>query len=86
MRLARIGGVLCPVAALVHYISFRGATMGPLFVLSSGDFVTRKYVSAFITLSLPGALNLNTHSFRIGGASAAASCGIPDSAIKILGR
>ena len=30
--------------------------------------------------------NLNTHTFRIGGASAAASAGVPDSVIQILGR
>ena len=86
VRLVRIGGNLCPVTALIDYIVYRGATVGPLFILSSGEFVTRKYVSAFINISLPRALNLHTHSFRIGGASAAASCGIPDSAIKILGR
>ena len=86
VRLVHIGGELCPVTALSKYINFRGATPGPLFVLQSGEFVTRKLVSAFINISLPHATNLNTHSFRIGGASAAASCGIPDSAIKILDR
>ena len=86
VRFVKIGGDLCPVTALRHYITYRGAEPGPFFILSSGEYVTRKFVSAFLTISLPHALNLNTHSFRIGGASAAASCGIPDSAIKILGR
>ena len=31
-------------------------------------------------------VNLNTHSFRIGGASAAATAGIPDSTIQVMGR
>ena len=44
-----------------NYIVYQGATIGPLFILSSGEFVTRKYVSAFINISLPRALNLNTH-------------------------
>ena len=34
----------------------------------------------------PDLPNINTHSFRIGGASAAASAGVPDSQIQILGR
>lgn len=43
-------------------------------------------VTAFIKMSIHDNINLNTHSFRIGGASAAASSGVPDSIIKILGR
>ena len=35
---------------------------------------------------IPGSLNLNTHSFCIGGATAASAAGIPDSTIQILGR
>ena len=31
-------------------------------------------------------MNLNTHSFRIGAASALSSAGVPESAIQILGR
>ncbi|XP_057316866.1 uncharacterized protein LOC130657895 [Hydractinia symbiolongicarpus] len=86
IRLARIGGELCPVAALENYLLLRDTTPGPLFVLHCGDFVTKKYVSSFLKISLSLHVDLNTHSFRIGGASAAASCGIPDSAIKIIGR
>ena len=86
IRLCSIGGILCPVNAIKNYLRVRGDQMGPLFVLSSGVFVTRKFVAAFLKITLPNDVNLNTHSFRIGGASAAASCGIPDSAIKILGR
>ena len=86
IRVCRIGGILCPVTAMQKYLTYRGTKLGPLFVLSSGDFISRKFVSAFLQMTLPNSINLNTHSFRIGGASAAASCGIPDSAIKILGR
>lgn len=85
IRLVAIGGDLCPVHALKNFLSVKGSSSGPLFALTMGDFVTRKYVSALLSISLPS-LNLDTHSFRIGGASAAASCGIPDSVIKILGR
>lgn len=86
IRFGRIGGSMCPVAAFSQYLVYRGTHCGPWFVLSTGEFVTRKLVCAFLKISVTDSLDLNTHSFRIGGASAAASCGIPDSAIKILGR
>lgn len=86
IRLAKIGGILCPVSALKRYLKLRKFAHGPLFVLKHGSFVTRKYVTAFIKMSIHDNIDLNTHSFRIGGASAAASSGVPDSIIKILGR
>lgn len=86
IRLAKIGGFLCPYRAIQNYLVFRGTKLGPWFTFSDGKFVTRKFVSSFLTISLPNNININTHSFRIGGASAAASCGIPDSTIKIIGR
>ena len=67
-------------------MKIRGDIEGPLFTLGDGRFVTRKYVVSFMLVSLRGACGLNTHSFRIGGASAAASAGVPDSVIKIMGR
>ena len=86
IRLVAIGNLFCPVMAVTQYLRLTGSRSGPCFVLSHGDFVTRKYVSAFVRISLPQCIDLDTHSFRIGGASAAASCGVPDSVIKILGR
>ncbi|XP_057310593.1 uncharacterized protein LOC130648557 [Hydractinia symbiolongicarpus] len=85
IRFGRIQGDLCPVKAFSQFLVYRGTHQGPWFVLSNGEFVTRILVSAFVKISVNGPY-LNTHSFRIGGASAAACCGIPDSAIKILGR
>ena len=58
---------------------------GPLYILASGEFVTRNHVAAFLDISLRD-IHINTHSFRIGGASAAAAAGIPDSVIQIMGR
>ena len=49
---------------------------------SNGDNLTHLYVAVFLTISLPDAVNINTHSFRIGGASTAASGGVPDSIIQ----
>ena len=62
-----------------------GITQGPLFSLSNGSLLSRRRLSGYLQAALPS-LNLNTHSFRIGGASAAAAMGIPDSTIQILGR
>ena len=82
IRLIAIGGPFCPVIALKNYLHIRGRDCGPFFFLKSGDFITRKFVKAFLSLTLPGVANINTHSFRIGGASAAAAGGVPDSVIK----
>ena len=60
-------------------------THGPLFRLSNGSLLSRQRLSGYLQAALPS-LNLNTHSFRIGGASAAAAMGIPDSTIQILGQ
>lgn len=86
IRVCCIGGMLCPVYAIKKYLVMRGNEPGPFFLLSSGEYITRKYVAGFLEVSLPTEVNLNTHSFRIGGASAAASCGIPHAVIKMLGR
>jgi len=87
IRLQSIQNPLCPVHALRDYLNLRRRLPeGPLFILSNGHHLTRQYVVAFLSLSLPSAINLNTHSFRIGGASTAAASGVPDSIIQIMGR
>lgn len=71
IRLAAIPkNKLCPVTALRHYLDLRSSLPGPLFVFSNSAVLTRKFVVAFLGISLPGVGNINTHSFRIGGASA----------------
>ena len=87
IRLAAIRGhKLCPVTAMRSYLQLRSLQPGPLFVLHSGAYLTRRYVAAFLRLALPGVPNINTHSFRIGGASAASSAGASDALIRIMGR
>jgi len=87
IRLAAIRNhQLCPVRAMRTYLSFRSLQPGPLFVFSNGLYVTRRFVAAFLSLALPDVPNINTHSFRIGGASAALSAGASDALIRIMGR
>ena len=87
IRLAAIPNhKLCPVTAMQQYLKFCTLQQGPLFLFNNGAFLTRKFVAAFLHLSLPGVPNINTHSFRIGGASAALSAGASDSLIRIMGR
>ena len=85
VRLVQIRSRFCPVRAFVRFVSFRGTSSGPLFLFENGSFLTRRKLSAVLHRIFPTA-NIDTHSFRIGGASAAASAGIPDSSIQILGR
>ena len=55
-------------------------------MFESTIYLTRNYLSSFIAMSLPHAPNLNTHSFRIGGASAALAAGASDALVRIMGR
>lgn len=76
---------LCPVHTLHTYFSFFDQPNGPLFQFSNGSLLTRNSFSDLIK-QYSSQTNLNTHSFRIGGASAAHAGGIPDSTIQALGR
>lgn len=88
--LGATGTSLCPVMAMVAYLAIREKSAGPLFVRGNGSPLTR----AFLVESLKGALRqcgvdptkYNGHSFRIGAATTAAACGIPEATIKMLGR
>ena len=85
IRIGATGGLLCPVQAITNFIQLRGSGPGPLYQFRDGSYLTRRYLSQMLQTEFPNA-NLNTHSFRIGGASAAAAAGIQDSAIQLLGR
>lgn len=83
-------GAICPVTAIIQYISIRDPHPGPLFIRKGGAPLTRTYLVA----SLQGALkrtglnvsHYNGHSFRIGAATTAAQNGLEDSMIQTLGR
>ena len=57
-----------------------------MFAYHDGTYLTRARLAAVIKRALPGEVTLNTHSFRIGGATAACAAGLSDATIKELGR
>ena len=77
---------LCPVSALWHFAHVRRAPPAlPLFTFSNGDFLTRDVTVAILRSAFPAMPNINTHSFRIGGASALAQA-VPEYVIQVMGR
>ena len=87
-------GLFCQ-GCLIHiglgraYLSVRGNVPGPLFLLASGQPLSRSILTdwlqqIFSTAGIGG--NFSTHGFRIGAATAAARNGIPDHLIQALER
>ena len=79
------GNELCPVKAAWNYLRHHPTGAGLFLSYANGTFLTRQRWSGIIQSIIPD-VNINTHSFRIGGASAAAAAGIPESTIQVLGR
>ena len=80
------GNLLCPIMAMRQFMLSRVSFhQFPLYVFSDGSFLTRSRMSRFLT-TVFGDVNLNTHSFRIGGATALAAAGFSDSSIQTIGR
>ena len=81
---------LCPVVAMLRYLSARGMDDGPLFHERNGTPLPRRNFVAYIKLAVQQAgMNpayYSGHSFRIGAATTAASRGISDATIQIMGR
>lgn len=86
IRVAAVPGPLCPVTLMREYLQRHPSSTGPLFVWSVGRYLIRSDIVLLLRRCFPNNVRLNTHSFRIGGASAAASAGVPDSQIQLLGR
>ena len=85
LRIGSTGNQLCPIAALRAYLTVRPQSSGPLFIYVNGTFLTRSRVSSFL-IKVLSPIHISTHSFRIGGATALASVGVPDHVIKAYGR
>ena len=80
---------LCAVHAVLAYLSLRGDSPGPLFLLQNGQPLSRTILTDWLrqimsASGIPG--NFSSHSFRIGAASVAARNGVPDHLIQVLGR
>ena len=86
----RTNNSLCPVAAVLDYMTLRGPGKGPFFRFSDGKPLTRvRFVilpKEAITASGVDCSPYSWHSFRSGAATTAAKHGIGDAMIKILGR
>ena len=88
--LGRTKKILCPVVAILRFMSIRPQVAGPLLVLEDGRPLLRDHFVTEIK-SLLSVANYNAgayagHSFRIGAATSAALAGLPVHLIKTLGR
>ena len=81
---------ICPVRAIIDYITVRSPNPGPLFTLPTGAPLTRGYLVTQLQATLRKAgldeSQYNGHSFRIGAATTAAQHGLQDLLIQILGK
>ena len=81
---------ICPVQALLEFLSLRVQKEGPIFMHFGGDPLTCFQVGHVLKKGI-SAIGLQSnafspHSFRIGAATSAALCGISDDEIKKMGR
>ncbi|XP_033758729.1 uncharacterized protein LOC117341025 isoform X3 [Pecten maximus] len=82
--------IVCPVKALLGYLSVRGSSSGSLYIHKDKRPVIRNSFDSMIRrclrfCELDSSL-YKGHSFRIGGASLAAERGMTDAQIRLLGR
>ncbi len=81
---------VCPVSAYRDYIQLRGSDHAPFFAFPGGIPISRRCFTDQLKLSLQWAgyspNHYKGHSFRIGAASTAASMGISDERIQLMGR
>ena len=86
------GTELCPVAAIVNYMVLpkKQTRTTAFFGFSDGRPLTRDLFVRELRTALAAAgikaEKFAGHSFRIGAATTAATCGMPDSLIQTLGR
>ena len=88
--IGKTGDDICPIDALLKYLSKRGDKSGPLFQWQDGSPLSKSQFvaevrSALLAANLP-ARDFAGHSFRIGAATTAATAGLDDSTIQTLGR
>ena len=68
------------------YLSSRAVTYStPLYVFGDGTYLTCYKLTRFLSMVLQDC-SIRSHSFRIGGATALAAAGYPDTFIQTIGR
>ena len=81
---------LCPVAAVLSYLTRRGNNQGPLFWFVDGRLLTWDRLVIQVRLALSAASITGRayagHSFRIRATTAAGRCGLPPATMKTLGH
>ena len=77
--------LFCPVIAMRRFMCCRIKFGGPLYTFADGSYLTRQHMASLIKKACND-IHLNTHSFRIGGATALSIAGYSDAQIKIIGR
>ena len=86
----KTGDDLCPVTALIAYMTVREPEEGCFFKFGDGKPLTKAKFTQHVRLALEAAglsyQHFAGHSFRIGAATAAAKAGIEDSMIRTMGR
>ena len=86
----QVDNSICPLLAMINYLSVRPPQDGPLFCFPDGKPISRN----FFTKNLKFCINFcgldskqySSHSFRIGGASYLASLGLSDTQLRTMGR
>ena len=77
---------LCPVAAMLAYLSYRCSSPSPLFKFSDGKPLTHSNFVEAVRKALDTAgIDSSQYSFRSGAATTAAKQGIGDATIMMLG-
>ena len=83
------GSTLCPISAVLNYITLRQECPGAFFLTLDHRPITKSWFvgqirGTLVSLGLPQH-DYAGHSFRIGAATTAALAGIEDSTIQSLG-
>ena len=90
LTLGKTDKEVCPVIALIPYLTIRGPQKGSLFITETHNYLTQPMFHSLLKELLQQAglhtHQYNTHSFRIGAATTAKSVGISDHHIKVLDR
>ena len=86
----RTFNALCPVVAMLHYLSMRGFSVGPLFCWKHGSPLMRpafvEKVRGLLQVAGVDASHYAGHSFHISAATTAAANGVGDATIQMLRR